>query len=92
MEEYSSLWGFICKYLPFYESRNDVLRSDILFRALNKEEISDDDLTMIADEYGNNLNLIKQECIKLDLEFLMESLEQFYTQLIKDKWSFEQSL
>lgn len=36
-QSYSDLWGFIEEYLPNYYKRNDVLRSDILFRYINDE-------------------------------------------------------
>ena len=41
--KYSDLWSFIATNLPNYSSRDDVLRSDILFRFLNNEDVDESD-------------------------------------------------
>lgn len=41
---YAALWNFIAEYLPDYYSRSDVLRSDILFRFLDDDELWESDL------------------------------------------------
>lgn len=79
--KYSDLWSFIATNLPDYSSRDDVLRSDILFRFLNNEDVDESDKQWIKQEFGNDINLIKQECFRFDLKFLSESLESYYSRL-----------
>lgn len=81
---YSNLWSFICEYLPNYYSRNDVLKSDILFRFLEGDEISDSDIKWIKEEYGGDVQRIRQECQRLDTLFFAESLQAFYDQLTSE--------
>lgn len=82
---YSNLWSFIEDYLPNYYSRNDVLRSDILFRYINNEDVSESDVKWIRKEFGTDLNAIKQESIRLEKKFVYESLDNFYKQLMNRK-------
>lgn len=82
---YSDLWSFIGDYLPNYYSRDDVLRSDILFRYINNEDVSESDAEWIRKEFGTDLNAIKQESIKLEKKFVCESLNKFYDQLMDSK-------
>ena len=81
--EYSNLWHFIETYLPNYSSRDDVLRSDILYRYLTNDDVDEEDKKWIAKEFKNDFNAIKQECIRLDLKFLSESLETYYSQNLR---------
>lgn len=80
---YANLWSFFNEYLPGYYSRNDVLKSDILFRFLEGDEISENDLAWIQEEYGGDLQRVRQECQRLDTLFFTESLQAFYDQLIR---------
>ncbi len=86
---YSNLWSFIGDYLPNYYSRDDVLRSDILFRYINNEDVSDSDIKWIREEFGTDFNAIKQESIRLEKKFVCESLDNFYEQLMVSKQSNE---
>lgn len=40
----SNYWDFIMDYLPYYSSDNRVLKSDILFRFLDNDEIAEEDI------------------------------------------------
>ena len=80
---YSDLWGFFGEYLPDYDSRDDVLESDILFRFIDGDEIWDSDLEWIKEEYNNDIKAVTQKCIQLEKRFFAESIENFYDQLIK---------
>ena len=82
---YANLWSFFNEYLPGYYSRNDVLESDILFRFLDGDEISENDMDWIKEEYGGNVQRIRQECQRLDTLFFTESLQAFYDQLIRNR-------
>ncbi|MBR6848475.1 MAG: hypothetical protein IKM74_10150 [Bacteroidales bacterium] len=79
--KYSELWSFIGEYLPNYYSRNDVLRSGVLFRFLEGDEIAESDRKWIDEEFGGDLMRVKQECLRLDKQFFVESLQAFYDQM-----------
>lgn len=83
IDVYSDLWGFFGEYLPDYYSRDDVLRSDILFRFIEGEEVWKSDLDWIKEEYNNDAKAVVQECIRLEKKFFDEAIENFYDQLIK---------
>lgn len=83
--KYSELWSFISEYLPNYYSREDVLNSGVLFRFLEGDEISENDLEWIKEEYGGNVQRIRQECQRLDTLFFTESLQAFYDQLLRNR-------
>lgn len=82
---YSNIWGFIGEYLPNYHSRDDVLKSDILFRFIDGDEVIEEDRKWIKEEFGNDINAIKQECIRLDKIFVSEALDNFYEHLLLEK-------
>lgn len=83
--KYSELWSFISEYLPNYYSREDVLNSGVLFRFLEGDEISENDLEWIKEEYGGNVQRVRQECQRLDTLFFAESLQAFYDQLLRNR-------
>ena len=83
--EYSGLWHFIGEYLPNYYSRSDVLRNDNLFRFIEKQTVDENDLEWIRREYNNDISLIAKDCLLMDMQFLSESLEEFYKQLLNEK-------
>ena len=83
--KYSELWSFICAYLPNYYSRNDVLKSDILFRFLEGDEISKNDMKWIEEEFGGDAQRVGQECKRLDTAFFSEALRVFYDQLLSSR-------
>lgn len=73
--EYNSVWSFIEKHLPNYYQRDDVLKSDILFRFINGDDVDDEDKVWIRQDYNNDINLITQDCILLEYRLFQESLE-----------------
>ena len=77
-DNYIKIYEFLEKYLPNYYFRDDVLKSDILFRFLTNEELNEKDRNWIKDEFSNNIDLVKEECLKLDKIFLTEAIENFY--------------
>lgn len=72
------LWEFLEANLPQYYSRNDVLISDILFRYINNEDIYENELVWIKNEYDNDKEAIKKELIRLESTFATEAIESFY--------------
>lgn len=83
--KYSELWSFIGEYLPNYYSRKDVLKSGVLFRFLEGDEIDGNDLKWIEDEFDGDVQRVKQECQRLDTAFFTESLQAFYDQLPRSR-------
>ena len=78
---YTNIWRFIETYLPNYSSRDDVLTNDILYRYLDNDTVHEDDKKWISQEFKNDINAIKQECIRLELKLLSESITTYYNQL-----------
>ena len=72
------MWRFIENYLPNYSSRDDVLLDDILLRYIEGDDVCEDDLKWIEEEFHNDNNLIKEEIIRLETSFIKESLNAFY--------------
>lgn len=77
----SNYWDFIADYLPCYSFDDRVLWSDILFRYLNDEEISEKDLSYIEKEYSDKNTVIK-ELERIDFILIGEALEA-YLQMYK---------
>ena len=82
--KYSELWSFIGEYLPNYYTRKDVLKSGLLFRFLEGDEISESDIEWIKEEYDGDIQRIRQECQRLDTLFFTESLQAFYDRLTSE--------
>ncbi len=73
------MWRFIEEYLPNYSSRDDVLRDDILFRFVDGDDVSKEDLKWIEDEFKNDKNLVKEELIRLESRFMVEALKAYWS-------------
>ena len=73
------MWRFIEEYLPNYSSRDDVLRDDILFRFVDGDDVSKEDLKWIEDEFKNDKNLVKEELVRLESRFMVESLKAYWS-------------
>lgn len=83
-DSYADFWGFIAEYLPNYYSRNDVLRSDILRRFLDDEELWESDLANIQREFGSDKEKVVQELIALESTFAKEALENYFSQILRN--------
>ena len=73
------MWRFIEEYLPNYSSRDDVLRDDILFRFVDGDDVSKEDLKWIEDEFKNDKRLVKEELVRLESRFMVESLKAYWS-------------
>ena len=78
---YSNLWDFIEMYLPNYYTRDDVLRSDILYRFLDNEDVNVEDKKWIDENFNNNIVAIKQECKRLEMQVFPE--DRFVDAVVK---------
>ena len=65
---------FIEKFLPDYYHRDDVLRSDILCRYLDNEDVDESDLQLIYREFGSDKAKVQDALERLDMELAHEAL------------------
>lgn len=64
-------WDFIQKYYPNYSSCDNILLSDILFRKISGEKISDKD-----EDYIKDWDLKKEFC-ELEAKLFREALKNY---------------
>jgi len=60
MERENGYWQLIEKYLPDYYTSDQVLRSDILWRYVDGEEVSDDDIEWIEAEFVDKREVLAE--------------------------------
>ena len=65
---------FIEKFLPDYYHDDDVLRSDILCRYLDNEDVDESDLQWIYREFGSDKAKVQDALERLDMELAYEAL------------------
>ena len=82
----SNLWQFIEEYLPDYYHRDDVLRSDILCRYLDNEDVDESDLQWIYQEYGSDKTKVQDALERLDMELAHEALLNWLESHEPDSW------
>ena len=68
---------FIEKYHPRYSSDDRVLLCDILFRYLSNDEVSNEDLKWIKDEFDSKKEVL-QELKRLEINLFSEALGYYY--------------
>lgn len=73
---YPDLWTCIEEYLPNYSSRDDVLRDEILYKYLDKEEVDTKDFKWIVflSTKAQGKAACEQRCCK-QMAFLLEILQ-----------------
>jgi len=72
------MWRFIETNLPNYYTRDDVLRSDILLRFIENDDVWGEDLKWIEEEFKSDIHLVKKELVRLETRFITESLRSYY--------------
>ena len=82
----NNLWQFIGEYLPDYYHRDDVLRSDILCRYLNNEDVDESDLQWIYQEFGSDKTKVQEALERLDMELAHEALLNWLESHEPDSW------
>ena len=65
---------FIEKFLPDYYHDDDVLRSDILCRYLDNEDVDESDLQWIYREFGSDKAKVQDALERLDMELAHKAL------------------
>lgn len=78
-----SYWDFIAEYLPNYESRDDVLLSDILSRVLNNEYVENVDLIYISEIC--DIKDARKLHLELDKSLMTEAMEAYFIQKFSTK-------
>lgn len=59
-------WRFVEENIPCYYQRDDVLLCDILLRFIEGEDIAQDDLEMIKENYGTGMQEVSEALQKLE--------------------------
>lgn len=75
---HNNFWRFIEDYLPNYSSRDDVLCDDILTRYMEGEDVCEEDLAWIGDEFNYDMDLVKKELVRIESRFAQEALSAYY--------------
>ena len=76
---YNKIWCFFEDNLPNYYGRDDVLRNDILYRFYEGEQVCDDDLQWIEEEFHGDKQLIAEELKRMETVFFTEALDAYYS-------------
>lgn len=75
---HNNFWRFIESYLPNYSSRDDVLYDDILTRFIENEEVCEEDMKQISEDFGCDKILVKEELARMEAKFAQEALTAYY--------------
>lgn len=75
---HNMFWRFIESYLPNYSSRDDVLWDDILTRFLEGDDVCEEDMAWISEEFNCDKQLVKEELIRMETGFAQEALVAYY--------------
>lgn len=73
---------FIENHHPRYSSDDRVLECDILFRYLNGDEVSDDDLGWIRHDFADKKEVL-DELKRMEVQLFSEALDSFYSEYSK---------
>ena len=84
--ETNNLELFIEKFLPDYYHDDDVLRSDILCRYLDNEDVDESDLQWIYREFGSDKTKVRDALERLDMELAHEALLNWLESHEPDSW------
>ena len=82
----SNLQQFIEKYLPDYDHRDDVLHLDIYSRYIDNEELDDNDLQWIYQDFGSDKEKVEEEIERLETQFAYEALMNWLESHEPDSW------
>ena len=82
----NNLWQFIEEFLPDYYHRDDVLRSDILCRYIDNEEVDECDLQWIYHEFGSDKRKVQDALKHLDMELAYEALINWLEDHEPESW------
>ncbi len=77
----ATLWAFVQSFMPNYSSRDEVLEDDMLIKYLEGEDLDEDDLQLIKDEYDNDREKVKERVIELESKFAKEAIEAYYKEI-----------
>ena len=82
----SNLQQFIEEYLPDYYHRDDVLHLDIYSRYIDNEEMDENDLQWIYQDFGSDKKKVKEEIDRLEMQFAYEALMNWLESHEPDSW------
>ncbi len=82
----SNLQQFIEEYLPDYYHRDDVLHLDIYSRYIDNEEMDENDLQWIYQDFGSDKKKVKEEIDRLEMRFAYDALMNWLESHEPDSW------
>ena len=82
----NNLWQFIEEYLPDYYHRDDVLHQDIYTRYIENEEVDENDLQWIYQDFGSDMKKVKEEADRLEKQFAYEALTNWLESHEPNSW------
>ena len=82
----SNLQQFIEEYLPDYYHRDDVLHLDIYSRFIDNEEVNEDDLQWIYQDFGSDKKKVEEEIDRLEMQFAYEALMNWLESHEPESW------
>ena len=82
----SNLQQFIEEYLPDYYHRDDVLHLDIYSRYIDNEEVNENDLQWIYQDFGSDKKKVEEEINRLEMQFAYEALMNWLESHEPESW------
>lgn len=81
MKIQTSYWDFIAEELPWYSSDDRVLYCDILFRYLTNEEVADEDIVWIQEQFDDRKAIV-EELKRVEKDLFSEAINVYYDNLL----------
>ena len=76
---YDDAWSFLEIFLPNYSHRDDVLESDVLYRYLIGDDVSNDDLEWIESEFSSDKKKVAEYLSEMEGKLFTSAIKNFYS-------------
>lgn len=76
MESEHGYWDFIEKYLPDYYTNDLVLRSDILWRYVDNDDVDGSDKIWIEEEFATKTEIV-EEIVRIETQLFENALRNY---------------
>ena len=83
MKEMQTIWGFVEKYYPNYDSSDDIAEAEDLYKIINNEPMQKgtDAYNLFIEEYQGNLELAKERYNELHVRIYEQAILAFQNSL-----------